>query len=122
MNDVTLIEYDDETEREMIEEFAAYHRARPGAGRPNSAAGPGVSSEAAIFWYSAVWHNRPSYMARLLSAVGWGIFLALFCPFLERKEPKELLICGQNAFVCRMCTEMRILPVSRGPLCLRRRC
>lgn len=27
MNDVTLIEYDGETERAMIEEFAAYHRA-----------------------------------------------------------------------------------------------
>ena len=46
---------------------AAYSRARPAGGRPNSAAGPGVARLAEIFWYSAVCFSRDSYIVDLLS-------------------------------------------------------
>ena len=54
---------------------AAYSRARPAGGRPNSAAGPGFAKLAAIFWYSWVAFNRASYMENLLSC--WDDHLKL---------------------------------------------
>ena len=47
---------------------AAYSRARPAGGRPNSAAGPGFAKLAAIFSYSGVAFKSASYMGDLLSS------------------------------------------------------
>ena len=70
---------------------AAYSSARPAGGSPNSAAGPGAARLAEIFWYSAVFFSRDSYIVDLLSQ--WA---EDDCTATQRNHPLYLLCASPS--------------------------